>query len=320
MKTRRSRVVTLVVVLVLTTLVTLVAANAHGDRTLAELRPRWASGASKFLELGPGLRVHYRDEGHGEPIVLLHGTGASLHTWDGWAARLRPTHRALRMDLPGFGLTGPDGAHDYSIAHYVAFLTAFVDRLGVDRFHLAGSSLGGHIAWRFAVAHPERVASLVLLDSAGYPSVRRPFAMELARTPGLATVMRWVTPRSLVRQSLLDVYGDDSKVTDALVDRYFDMQLREGNRDAFIERARAAPERADAARIQRIRTPTLVLWGERDEWIPLEHGRRFHRAIAGSELVVVRGAGHVPMEEVPEETASSALRFIAAHPLDRSPE
>jgi pimeloyl-ACP methyl ester carboxylesterase len=287
------------------------ALGYRGDLSLDELKPRWATGASRFVDMG-GTTVHHRIEGSGPTVVLLHGTGSSLHTWDAWTAELSRRYRVVRLDLPGFGLTGPDGSHDYTMAHYVAFLTDFLDRVGADRVHLVGNSFGGRIAWRYALAHPERVRSLVLIDSAGYKAAIRSPAFRLARVPGLAPLVRWITPRWMVRNSLLEVYGDDGKITDDLVERYLQMLLRAGNREALIERLRTE-EPDDSARIAELRCPTLILWGEADAWIPVAHARRFHDDVPGSELVVYPGIGHVPMEESPSETMPDLLRFLDAH-------
>ena len=280
------------------------------DLSLDELKPRWATGASRFLDVR-GTQVHYRDEGQGETIVLLHGTAASLHTWDAWAAELSRHYRVVRLDLPGFGLTGPDGSHDYSIAHYVDFVTEFLARAGVDRFHLVGNSLGGRIAWKLALTLPGRVQSLVLIDAAGYPLASTPpLVFKLARSGVLSGLVRWITPRWMVRRTLLEVYGDDRKVTDALVERYFELQRRAGNRQAFIERARTDAVDETAA-LPGIHCPTLVLWGERDAWIPVAHAHRFQKDIPGAQLIVYPGVGHMPMEEAPAASVADTERFLA---------
>jgi alpha/beta hydrolase fold len=114
-----------------------IASQVTGDLPLDELKRSYAGGASRFVDVG-GLAVHYRDEGEGPPLLLLHGTGSSLHTWDAWAEALRAHFRVIRMDLPGFGLTGPNQQDDYRIDTFVAFLEAFRSKLGLDGFALAG--------------------------------------------------------------------------------------------------------------------------------------------------------------------------------------
>lgn len=283
------------------------------DRPVDALKARWAPPPSQFVAVA-GMQVHLRDEGPRddlEPLVLLHGTSASLHTWDGWAAALRGQRRVIRFDLPGFALTGPAPDGDYSIEAYVRFVGAVLDRLGVARAVLAGNSLGGQIAWSFALAQPQRVARLVLVDAAGYPfeSASVPLGFRIARLPLLAPLMERTLPRGLVEASVRNVYGDPSKVTPELVDLYYDMALREGNRRALglrmAQRLAVQPER-----IATLRLPTLILWGGRDRLIPPDNAQRFARDIAGSRLVLFDDLGHVPQEEDPARTVAALQAFL----------
>lgn len=297
------------------------------DQSVAQLQARWAPPPSRFVDLG-GLQVHVRDEGPREdpvPIILLHGTSSSLHTWDGWADALKPTRRVIRFDLPGFGLTGPwsGDAQDYSIDAYVRFVGAMADRLGVQRFVLVGNSLGGQIAWTCAYAMPQRVERLVLVNAGGYPLSTplvdsggypiqpgaMPIAFRLARTPWVRAAMRYFMPRIVVEEGLRRAYGDPSQVTPALVDRYRDMTLRAGNRAALARRFEY-PLSGDLAPIKTLKLKTLILWGGKDGLLPLESALRFERDIAGSELVVFDLLGHLPHEEGPEQTVAALMRFM----------
>ncbi len=190
-----------------------IAWNWAPDRPVEELAARWGAPPSQF-ETVLGLPIHLRDEGPRDdsmPILLLHGTGDSLHTWQGWADALVPTRRVIRYDLPGFGLTGPDPTHDYSMKRQVAVLMAVLDRLGVERAVIAGNSLGGGIAWQAALAHPERVSALVLVDASGAPAAdvvaaasaaprSVPIGFRLARMSWAAPVLQRVLPRDARRQ------------------------------------------------------------------------------------------------------------------------
>ena len=283
------------------------------DRSVKQLSERWALPPSSFLPVN-GMQVHLRDEGPREdpnPIVLLHGTSDSLHTWAGWSEDLRRQRRVIRFDLPAFGLTGPDPRNDYSIAAYVRFVTAVVDTLGVKSFVLAGNSLGGQIAWATAVAHPERVVSLVLVDAAGYPLQPQsvPIGFRVARTPGLRKVMEFVLPRGVVQESLRNVYGDPSKVTPELVDRFYELTLRQGNRAALGSRMEQKLS-GDESQIKTLKVPTLIVWGAKDRLIPLENGRRFAADIRNSQLVVFDNLGHVPQEEDAQATVKTVRQFL----------
>lgn len=286
------------------------------DRPVAQLSARWAPVPSQFVAVN-GMQVHLRDEGPRDdllPIVLLHGTSASLHTWDGWADALKGQRRVIRFDLPGFGLTGPHPDNDYSIDAYVRFVAAVMDELGVQRFVLAGNSLGGQIAWASAYAMPTRVDKLVLVDSAGYPlqSTSVPIGFRIARTPGVRVLMAYFLPRGVVDKSVRNVYGDPGKVTPELVDRYFDLTLRAGNRAALARRLEQGLS-GDVTAIKTLKLPTLILWGGKDGLIPLENGRQFGRDIAGSKLVVFDDLGHVPHEEAPLRSVAELKSFLGLH-------
>jgi pimeloyl-ACP methyl ester carboxylesterase len=287
------------------------------DVPVDELKARWARPPSRFIAVN-GLQVHVRDEGpHDDPapIVLLHGTSASLHTWEGWAQALRTKRRVIRFDLPGFGLTGSNAENDYSTDAYVTFLRAVMDSLDVQRFVLAGNSLGGQIAWAAAAAMPHRVERLILVDAGGYPPESLttppslPLGFRIARTPGLRLLMQYTLPRGIVESSLRNVYGDGSKVTPELVDLYFDMALRAGNRQALARRIEQGYT-GNVALLKDIKIPTLVLWGGKDRLLPLEAAQRFERDIPGAKLVDFDDLGHVPQEEDPVRTVAEVRRFL----------
>jgi pimeloyl-ACP methyl ester carboxylesterase len=292
-----------------------VALNWAPDRTVEELRARWAAPPSEFIELN-GLRVHVRDEGRRDdpvPIVLLHGTSDSLHTWSGWVRALEQDRRVIRVDMPGFGLTGPTPDGDYSIEAYTRFAIAVLDHYGLDHSVLGGNSFGGWVAWETALAAPGRVDALVLVDAAGYAFESRsvPIGFRVAKIPVLNRLVDSVLPRSLVESSVRSVYGDPSRVTPELVDRYYELTLREGNRAALVQRFSQAPLGLNESRIREVRVPTLILWGGRDGLIPVEYGGLFNRDIAGSQLVVFDDLGHVPQEEDPARTVAAVRSFLA---------
>jgi pimeloyl-ACP methyl ester carboxylesterase len=262
-----------------------------------------------------GMAVHYRDVGprdDREPLVLLHGTSASLHTWEGWASALQARHRVISVDLPGFGLTGPNANGDYRGDSYAQFVLRLLDALHVGRCALAGNSLGGEVAWRTAALSPARVSRLILVDASGYDftPAHVPLGFRLARAPGLGWIVESLTPRSVIEASVRDVYGEPSKVTPALVDRYYELSLREGNRAALVQRLRQLERGADAQRIAQLRQPTLILWGGRDRLIPPDNARRFANDIRGSRLVVFDELGHVPQEEDPQRTVAVVRDFL----------
>jgi pimeloyl-ACP methyl ester carboxylesterase len=288
-------------------------ANYRADRTVADLLAQYGTPESKFLAVD-GLQVHYRDEGPRAdtvPLVLIHGTGASLLTWDGWVSALKAKKRIVRLDLPAYGLTGPNTSDTYSGSYYADFLASFLTKAGIRQCDVAGNSLGGFVAWQFALAHPERVRKLVLIDAAGYPlqSQSVPLAFQIARMPILKEFVAYITPRSVIEQSIKNVYADPTKVSDQLIDQYLNMTLRAGNRRAFVSRINQKPDSL-WQRIGQINTPTLVLWGAEDRLIPISNAARFHQDLPNDTLVVLPKAGHVPMEEAPKQTAEIVWSFL----------
>ena len=279
---------------------------------------RWAPLPSDFIAVR-GMVVHVRDEGprnDPEPVVLLHGTAASLHTWNGWTRFLKTQRRVIRFDLPGFGLTGPfEGeydADDYTGDAYARFVLDVLDVLDVQRAVLGGNSMGGEIAWRTATLAPERVSKLVLVDASGLDvkPLDVPLGFVIASLPVLSTLSQSITPRDIVANSLASIYGNPAKVTPELVDRYYQLLLREGNRKALTQRLRQLETGAAAARLANIRQPTLILWGGLDRLIPPAAGVELQRRISGSQLVMFDTLGHVPQEEDPAATVKPVLAFL----------
>jgi pimeloyl-ACP methyl ester carboxylesterase len=283
---------------------------ARPDIEAAELARTYGGPTSRFASID-GMQVHYRDEGSGPPLVLIHGTSSSLHTWDGWVSRLGPGRRIIRLDLPGFGLTGPAPDRDYSAVRYARLVGELLDQLGVAQADVAGNSLGGRVALTLSLTRPALVRRLVLVDAAGLSGQRPPTIFQLARTPVVGRLLRWITPRFLVKKNVNEVYGDPSRVTGALVDRYDQLTRRAGNREALLDRLNGPLDPPLDDRLGELHLPVLLLWGDRDVWITPALGRRLHEGIAGSRLITYADAGHVPMEELPEATARDTQAFLA---------
>ena len=281
----------------------------RADISPEDLSIKYAGRTSRFVKID-GQPIHYKSEGKGFPIILLHGSTSSLHTWDSWAQELSQYYQVIRIDLPGFGLTGPFSNNDYSIKRYSAFLEKFITTVGLERCYLAGNSLGGEIAWNFALDYPDRVEKLILIDAAGYPNdAPPPFLFRLAKAPGFNTFLRFSTPKFMVKNNLEEVYYDDSKVSAELVNRYQDLNRREGNRRAFLSRLNTpSVDRSDE--LNKINQKVLIQWGKHDKWIPASVADSFGTYIPNSVVKVYENAGHVPMEEIPEETVADALQFL----------
>jgi pimeloyl-ACP methyl ester carboxylesterase len=294
-------------------LLVLIYSISYADISVEELKKEYANEQSEFVEVN-GMQVHYRDEGTGFPIVLMHGTAASLHTYDAWTKQLSKDYRVIRLDLPAFGLTGPNKNAEYSIESYTKFLSQFLEKIKVDKFYLAGNSLGGNIAWNYAAEYPEKVLKLILIDASGLPTfIPQPPIFKMAKTPILNSLFLYITPKFFIRKNIEQVYGDKLKVTDALVTRYHKMSLRTGNRKAFIDRAKTdfnVAEKVNLVKLKSVKTTTLLIWGAKDTWIPLGNGKRMDSMLPNSKLVILENSGHVPMEENPKESLEFLKSFL----------
>ena len=290
------------------------ALNWRSDLPLSELKQKYTNSESEFVKID-GMQVHYRDEGSSldsVPIVLIHGTGSSLHTWEGWVKALKENHRIITFDLPAYGLTGPNPTGDYSQDYYVSFVDKLLTRLSIKKCVLGGNSLGGGITWAYSLAHPERVQKMILVDAGGYSMTSKsvPIAFQLARMPVLSSLFQYVTPRSVIENSIRNVYVQDDLITDGLVNRYYDLALREGNRKAFIDRMKISIVSDKYLKIKTLTIPTLIIWGKQDGLIPIAVGEQFHQDLANDTMVVFKNLGHTPMEEDPESTVKVVINFL----------
>lgn len=288
------------------------------DTDPAAMKARYGGPPSQFVDLGGGLTVHLRDEGprNAPVLMLLHGSNADLHTWDAWTRALSNQFRVIRFDQIGHGLTGPNPTGGHGLDAMVATTEKVRAKLGLDQIALAGNSMGGAIAARYAMVHPEHLRALILLDAGGAPQPagrkgRGNIGFTLAATPGVNLLMRSITPRALIERSLRQSVANQAVVTDAAVDRYWELLRYPGNRAATAERF-AAPRRTfTAEELRAIRTPTLILWGEEDKLIAVAGARWYHAGIAGSKLKTYPGIGHLPHEEAAETTAAEVRAFLS---------
>lgn len=287
----------------------------------ATLEARYALPTDQFIDVD-GLRVRVRTEGPKDApmLVLLHGFTFSLESFDGWAQTLSKTRRVIRYDLAGHGLTGPDAQKRYAIAERVAFHEKVMNALGVDKADLAGNSLGGLIAWRYAAAHPDRVGRLILIDSGGYSINGVGDTPVEAPAPMKAFLL--TAPAAGVATAFGAIYGDDAKITPARLSLARDMMRRRGNGQAAIEHIAEFTLPDPTAELAKVTAPTLILWGEADAFIPLDHADKFRDTIADSVLKTYPGAGHAPHEEIVAETIEDATAFldVSAPATEPAPE
>lgn len=279
---------------------------------------KYANGASRLVPVGGGLTMHVRDEGSadGPVLVLLHGSNSSLQDWEPWVERLGHKYRIISLDQIGHGLTGPNPADRYDAAAFVETLDHLVSRLGISRFALAGNSMGGLVAWEYALAHPDKLTHLILVDAAGAPEdpdKRLPIGFRLARTPVLGNLVRVITPRILFERSMRQSVTNQAVVTPLAIDRYWELNRYPGNRRASLLRfAQYSRHDADPRRLGAIKVPTLIMWGEDDKLIPVSGADWFARAIPHSRKVIYPGIGHAPMMETPDRSAAEVDLFLSS--------
>ena len=280
------------------------------DADRAALEARYAAPPSAFVTL-EGVRLHVRDTGprNGPPVLLLHGFGSSLHTWDQWAALLEADRRVIRLDLPGFGLTGADPTGDYSDLRAVALLEGLLDRLGVARADVVGSSMGGRIAWRFAAERPARVRRLVLMAPDGFASAGFTYDRP-AGVPLLMRALPYTLPMPLLRGGVAPAYADPASLTESALERYRNMMIAPGVRHAILDRMATHVLVPPEPFLRRIAAPVLLLWGESDRMVPPAHAADYARELPDSRTVVLPGLGHVPMEEDPARALAPVTAFL----------
>ena len=288
-------------------------AVAQKDIPREELKSKYAKNPSKFMPL-MGMQVHYRDEGNkldNEPLVLIHGTSSSLNTWDSLISYLPVNKRIIRLDMPAFGLTGPSPENKYTYRFYSDFLNAFLNELEVKQCIIAGNSLGGGIAWHFALDYPQKISKLILIDASGYPKINEKGSLgfKIAAIPVLNNLLLFVTPKSLVKKSLETVFVDQSLITEEKITRYHELLLAEGNRKAALSIFKNKFDQ-QTNRIKDIQQPTLIIFGEKDQLINSDNAYLFQKDIKNSKAVILKNVGHVPMEEAPKATAELINEFI----------
>ena len=289
----------------------LVAAWVYRDIPASVLEARYTTPTSRFLNID-GVRMHYRDEGSGPPIVLIHANFGNLLSWDSWAEALKARHRVLRFDMTGHGLTGPDPSGDYTLERTLQLTERFVDALGLKQFTIAGTSLGGTVAMHYAAAHPDRVSHLILLS----PGALEGRAMQRSgRTeiPRVANILEYITPRSLAAYMLKSRFGDPSKVTDQLIDRWYDLWLREGQRPAMLARLRSYSSTDLEQVTTAIRAPTLILWGARNPQAPVEQAGQLRRMLVNAssvKVVTYPGVGHMALDEAGSTMVPDVIAWL----------
>ena len=275
------------------------------DIPVEKIQDQYVDEVSQFIEIDK-LRVHYKDEGYGEAILLLHDSVTSLHIWDEWAKLLTPHFRVIRLDLPGFGITGAVNQKAFNIDTYIYFLKKFTTRLGLglEDFFIGGVSLGGHIAWQYTLLHPHKIKKLILINSLGYPEQVGPFTFKMGKNWFGQLVLQSWSSKGFIERNLRKDFGDKKKVDKNLVQRVYDLMLRKGNRAAIIRLANATIKYRNN-RIPDILTPTIVLHGT------LNQARNyFLKDLPNAQHILYKGVGRYSMIEIPSRSAGDIIKFL----------
>ena len=295
------------------------------DTDRSEMIAKYSNDASQFVDDGVGGQIHYRDEGNkdGPAILLIHGSSSILQTWEPVVALLGDKYRLISLDLYGHGLTGPQAKGDYSADANIAAAVKVLDTVGVEKAYWVGNSMGGWLTWRAGLAVPERTLGLVLIDSSGAQveeKVKPYLGARLAQSSIGKALLPEITPKFLVRSSLEENFAQPERLTDKMVTSYWELLRFPGNRQATIARGATAREPEKWAAVGNLKMPVLLLWGEQDKVIPLSHAKAFEAAIPGAKLVTYKDAGHLPMEETPDQVARDIGTWINGTEAMAAPE
>ena len=283
------------------------------DLERAELEKRYVASSPQMLDVD-GLKVHYKETGPqaAPALLLMHGFGSSLQAWDDWSLKLEQKYRVIRLDLPGFGLTGASPANDYSEEKDLAILTHFADKLGLEKFSIIGHSMGGKMAWTLAASQPERVQALVLMAPDGFPEAKD-FGTKPYEVPAVTGLIKYFLPKYLVRKSIEPAFAEADALSDARVNRYYDMLRAPGVRAAILERSNQTIYTDPVPRLKAIKAPTLLIWGEQDQMIPSTNAKSYASVLSNSTTVLVPKLGHLLQEEQPEKGLTAVMQFLDSH-------
>ena len=281
------------------------------DKSKAELEKIYGSPKNAYVS-ALGVNLHYQDTGPSKnaiPILFLHGFGASLQTWDTWAQALSEDYRVISVDLPGFGLTGEDPSGIYTDQRSVEVLEAFLKELNIPKVVLVGNSMGGKFAWQFAARYPNQVSKLVLISPDGYASPGIQYGKK-PDVPAIADLYRYFFSKTFLVMNLKPAYADPNTLNDALVNRYYDLMLAPGVRGAILGRMQQTVLQDPAPSLASIQVPTLLIWGEKDAFIPISNSNDYLKVMPNAKRVSLPNIGHLPQEEQPSVGLQVLKEFL----------
>lgn len=293
------------------TVAVLIALWVYRDIPAAVLEAKYAGPASKFLNMA-GVRIHYRDEGEGPAVLLLHANFSNLIGWDPWVDALKDSYRVVRMDFTSHGLTGPDATGDYSQERTLELVERFIEAMDLGTFSVAGTSMGGTMAIHYTHKYPERIDSLILLSPGSLEGKERKSGPR-GEVPDAAYVLKYIMPRALPEFMLRGGYGDPGKLTEEQIDRWYDLWMREGQREAQLDRLSQYQPGDIEQIIRELERPVLLLWGEANTTAKFEQAGEFRHLLESVEslqFISYPGVGHMAVQEDGETSGRDVRAFL----------
>jgi len=288
-----------------------IALWAYRDIPAEQLENKYANHTSKFINID-GVRIHYREEGEGPAVLLLHANFGNLIGWDPWVEALKDAYRVVRMDFTSHGLTGPDPSGDYTQARTLELTEKFINAMDLGKFSIAGTSMGGTMAIHFTHKYPERIDNLILLSPGSLEGKER---TESGRdsVPDAAYILTYIMPRALPEFMLESGFGDENKLTDELIDRWYEMWMREGQREAQLDRLSQYKAGDIEDIIRELKPRTLLLWGEANTTADFSQAGEFRELLEHVEslkFISYPGVGHMAVQEAGQETGRDVRAFL----------
>ncbi|WNC72141.1 alpha/beta hydrolase [Thalassotalea psychrophila] len=283
---------------------------AFRDIPVAELEQKYGGNNLQTTSID-GVNIRYKVEGNGPPIVLIHSHFFTMRQWQAWVDILKDDFTVIRFDLTSHGLTGPDPTGDYSRKRSTVLLNGLMQHIGINHFNLVGSSTGGGIAYTYAATHPEQINKLVLINTPGMPKVTNKYMKK--ELPTWGGFIFYLLPESLFSDFLKAPIIDDALVTDAMVKEFHQMYRRSGNRMAEYQRMRGYEKGDVTSILEKITAPTLIMWGEKNPQLPVEHVEQFQQKLRSSpnvQTIIYPDIGHVIPIENPQQSALDVRKFF----------
>lgn len=276
------------------------------DISQERIKSEYADDNSKFITIDK-MNVHYKDEGTGEPLILLHDAGLSLNIWNEIMPFLTNHFRVIRLDLPGFGLTAASKRFDYSMDKYIYFVKKFTAAVGLSlgMFSVLGAGFGGHIAWQYTLLHQHRVNKLILINAQGYATSNSLSLFKFDKKNGFGRfLMRWRGNNWMIKSLLKKQIGKEIIINDKLVKEIQDLLLCNNNRKSLVKLSKAAVKNRQH-RIKEIQTPSLIIWGNKVEKVD------FEKDLPNAQYNEYEEIGLLPMIEDSKKTAEDIIQFLA---------